>query len=97
VISAAVSAAIRLFIRFYQRVLNPMLKFSAGPGAGCRYTPSCSNYFLQAVEIHGPMRGSWLGIRRIFRCHPWGGCGHDPVPPAKTSNSTSPDSPHLHS
>ena len=75
------SAVIRVLIRFYQRILSPMLKFTAGPAAGCRYTPTCSNYFLQAVAAHGPFRGSWLGICRIFRCHPGGGSGYDPVPP----------------
>jgi len=81
VIARILSAIIRVMIRFYQRILNPMLKFTAGPAAGCRFSPSCSNYFLQAVETHGPFRGSWLGICRIFRCHPWGGSGYDPVPP----------------
>jgi len=82
VISRLLSAVIRVVIRFYQRILNPMLKFAAGPAAGCRFSPTCSHYFLEAVETHGPWRGSWLGICRIFRCHPWGGCGYDPVPPA---------------
>ena len=94
------STAIRLVIRFYQRILNPMLKVVAGPGMGCRYEPSCSNYFLQAVELHGPFRGSWRGICRIFRCHPWGGCGYDPVPPprgagtGKHSGSSRGPAPH---
>lgn len=73
---------IRLLIRFYQRFLNPVLRVLGGPLAGCRFQPTCSNYFLQAVERHGPWKGSWLGVRRIFRCHPWGGHGYDPVPPA---------------
>jgi len=74
---------IRWAIRFYQVLISPMLHFIAGPGSGCRYQPTCSVYFLQAVETHGVMRGSWLGIKRIARCHPWGGHGHDPVPPVK--------------
>jgi putative membrane protein insertion efficiency factor len=87
VISRILSAIIRLTIRFYQRVLNPMLKVTCGPGAGCRFTPTCSHYFLEAVGRHGPFRGSWQGICRIFRCHPWGGSGYDPVPPARDSDS----------
>ncbi len=79
-ISRILTFLIRLVIRFYQRILNPMLKVVSGPAMGCRYTPTCSNYFLQAVEAHGPFTGSWYGICRIFRCHPWGGCGYDPVP-----------------
>ena len=82
-IRQSLSAFIYFGIRFYQKFLNPMLHFIGGPGCGCRFQPSCSNYFLQAVKIHGPYRGSWLGICRIFRCHPWGGCGEDPVPPKK--------------
>jgi putative membrane protein insertion efficiency factor len=87
VIPRFLSAVIRLLIRFYQRVLNPMLKVAAGPAMGCRYTPSCSNYFLQAVEAHGPFLGSWYGICRIFRCHPWGGCGYDPVPSPRSAET----------
>lgn len=48
--------------------------------ASCRYTPTCSQYALEALKIHGPIKGSWLAIKRICRCHPWGGCGYDPVP-----------------
>lgn len=72
-----------LGVRLYQKFLNPVLKVIGGPNSGCRFSPTCSHYFLEAVKIHGPYRGSWLGICRIFRCHPWGGCGEDPVPPKK--------------
>ena len=78
---------IRLLIRFYQLVLNPIIKALAGPQAGCRYYPTCSRYFLEACEKHGAAKGSWLGTKRICRCHPWGGCGEDPVPPVKKSNT----------
>ena len=66
-----------LLIRFYQKILSPLL-----PNV-CRYTPSCSEYFIQALQIHGVMKGCWLGIKRILRCHPWGGKGYDPVPEKK--------------
>ena len=74
---------IRLFIRFYQLAISPLIHWVGGPGAGCRYTPSCSEYFLEAVEKHGPLSGSIIGFRRILRCAPWGGHGHDPVPCTK--------------
>jgi putative membrane protein insertion efficiency factor len=85
VISRFLTAAIRVAIRVYQRVLGPMLKAAAGPGSGCRFSPTCSQYFLEAVETHGPARGAWYGVCRIFRCHPWGGCGYDPVPPPRSA------------
>lgn len=71
---------IRLSIRVYQVAISPVITFLSGPGAGCRFEPTCSNYFLQACETHGVIRGGWIGIKRLARCHPWGGCGHDPVP-----------------
>jgi len=71
---------IRICIRIYQTMLSPLLVGIAGPGFGCRFEPTCSEYFFQAVEKYGAWRGSWLGLRRIGRCHPWGGSGHDPVP-----------------
>ena len=49
-------------------------------GGRCKYHPSCSQYALEAIRTHGALAGSWLGLRRICRCHPWGGCGEDPVP-----------------
>jgi hypothetical protein len=61
-------------IRFYQRFISPLLPPS------CIYTPSCSKYAYQAIEKYGALRGTYLGIRRILRCHPWAIGGHDPVP-----------------
>ncbi len=61
-------------IRFYQRALSPALP------ASCRFYPSCSDYTYQAVEKYGAVRGGWLGLRRISRCHPWNAGGYDPVP-----------------
>ena len=81
--SSMTKAVIRALIVFYQRFLSPLLHFGAGPAAGCRFHPSCSHYFLEAVETHGVIRGCWYGICRILRCHPWGGSGYDPVPQAK--------------
>jgi putative membrane protein insertion efficiency factor len=72
---------IRILIRGYQRFISPVIHAIGGPGSGCRFRPTCSEYFLQAVETHGVFRGSWMGLKRISRCHPWGGGGEDPVPP----------------
>lgn len=68
-------------IRLYRWVLSPAKLFLFGPGAGCRFTPSCSAYAAEAVAGHGAVRGGALAARRVCRCHPWGGFGYDPVPP----------------
>ena len=61
-------------IKLYQILLSPLL------GQSCRYHPTCSQYTIEAIEKYGPVKGIWLGTKRIARCHPWGGSGHDPVP-----------------
>ncbi|MEI8233970.1 MAG: membrane protein insertion efficiency factor YidD [Verrucomicrobiota bacterium] len=68
-------------IRVYQIGVSPLLAAIAGPRGGCRFEPSCSRYCAEAVERFGIWRGGWLGLKRIARCHPWGGQGMDPVPP----------------
>lgn len=68
-------------IRVYQYTLSPLLTWLAGPGGGCRFEPTCSRYCAEAVERFGVWRGGWLGLKRLVRCHPWGGKGSDPVPP----------------
>src|SRR5215813_2955369 len=74
---------LRSIIRVYQCTLSPLLSLLCGPDSGCRFTPTCSAYFLEAVETHGIGRGSWLGLKRLARCQPWGGRGYDPVPSGK--------------
>lgn len=64
----------------YRWLMSPVLTALFSPGGLCRYSPSCSEYAQQAIQRHGVMTGSWLAVRRVCRCHPWGGCGHDPVP-----------------
>ena len=76
------TAALQLLIRSYQKVLSPALHFLGGAGCGCRFEPSCSQYCLDALQIHGALKGILLGVRRLLRCHPWGGAGMDPVPGA---------------
>jgi uncharacterized protein len=63
-----------LFVRAYQVTLSPLF------GDCCRFTPSCSEYMIEAIQIHGALKGGWLGLKRIMRCHPFGGKGYDPVP-----------------
>ena len=63
-----------LGIRGYQLMISPILP------ASCRYTPTCSQYSLEAIKKYGPFKGGYLAVRRILRCNPWGGHGHDPVP-----------------
>ncbi|MDB5012990.1 MAG: rane protein insertion efficiency factor YidD [Daejeonella sp.] len=63
-----------LLIRIYQLLLSPLL------GASCRFTPTCSQYGVEAIRKYGPFKGGWLTLKRIGRCNPWGGHGDDPVP-----------------
>lgn len=62
-------------VKIYQWVISPML----GPSK-CRYTPTCSQYAIEALQKHGLFKGGWLALKRILSCHPWGGHGYDPVP-----------------
>jgi hypothetical protein len=62
-----------LLVKIYQGAISPLL-----PNA-CRYTPTCSQYMIEALHKHGLIKGGWMGIKRILRCNPWGGHGHDPV------------------
>ncbi len=62
------------FIKLYQCTLSPLI------GHACRYTPTCSNYGLEAIRKYGPFKGGWLTIKRVLSCNPWGGSGYDPVP-----------------
>ena len=65
---------VSLLIRFYQRTISWMI------GPCCRFHPSCSQYWIDALDRHGLKRGTWLGVRRLLRCHPFHPGGHDPVP-----------------
>lgn len=67
-------------VRFYQGAISPFFP------AACRYTPTCSQYAAEAIQKHGPLKGGALAIRRISRCHPWGGSGYDPVPDSQNDS-----------
>ncbi len=69
-----VTFILKALIKVYRYVVSPYLP------ANCRYQPTCSAYALEALQNHGPVKGSWLTVRRLARCHPWGGHGYDPVP-----------------
>lgn len=70
-----VRKALIALVRAYQVTLSPML------GGACRFEPSCSAYMIEALEVHGPVKGTLLGLKRLLRCHPFGDYGYDPVPP----------------
>lgn len=71
-------------IRFYRYFLSPLL------GPSCRFQPTCSAYAIEALKKHGPLAGFWLSVRRIARCHPWGGEGFDPVPDTAKVQTSAP-------
>ncbi len=68
------TGALKGVVRAYQLLVSPVM------AGNCRFHPTCSSYALEALEVHGPLAGSWLAIKRIGRCHPWGGAGLDEVP-----------------
>lgn len=80
-LSSILKVVIISAIKFYKKGISPFL-----PSA-CRFHPTCSEYMIEAIEVHGLIRGVYLGIRRICRCHPWGGSGEDPVPLKKENKS----------
>jgi putative membrane protein insertion efficiency factor len=90
-----VTAPLLVVLRFYQRRISPLL------GPRCRFAPSCSTYAVQALTAHGALRGGWLVLRRLGRCHPFHPGGHDPVPavrsrrgaPRLAATSCPPDAP----
>lgn len=67
-------------IRGYQWVFSPLKAALFGSAGCCRFSPTCSHYAFEAIQSHGVLRGAALAARRVLRCHPWGGAGHDPVP-----------------
>lgn len=79
IIKLALKKIILLLIKFYQVCISPFL------GKNCRFYPTCSAYTYEAIEIHGIIKGVYLGVKRILKCHPYNKGGYDPVPPKKTN------------
>ena len=67
-------------VKLYRVAISPWL------GSNCRFQPTCSSYAIEALQLHGALKGGWLALKRIGRCHPWGGSGYDPVPGTKSEN-----------
>lgn len=82
-------------IRLYRWVISPAKTFLLGANAQCRFSPSCSAYALEAIARHGALAGSWLALKRVAWCHPWGGCGEDPVPPRHQKGKRTPEATSL--
>jgi putative membrane protein insertion efficiency factor len=78
------AAVLIALVRGYQWAISPWL------GPRCRFDPTCSHYTITAIERFGAARGGWLGLKRILRCHPWGGTGYDPVPEASARDRREP-------
>lgn len=74
ILAKAIGWLLILLVRFYQKFISPLTPPS------CRFTPTCSQYAIEAITKHGPIKGLWLAVRRVLRCHPGGGSGYDPVP-----------------
>lgn len=81
IVSRGLAMLMIVFVRGYQLVISPYLP------PRCRHLPTCSAYAIEAVQLHGPVHGAWLALRRILRCHPWGTSGYDPVPPRPGSGA----------
>ena len=75
IISIILAFPLILLVRIYQLILSPIMP------PVCRFQPTCSHYMIESLKVWGPLKGTYLGVKRIMRCHPWGGHGHDPVPP----------------
>lgn len=89
-----------MLIDFYRLAISSFLHVLGGPGSGCRFVPSCSEYAKEAISVHGILHGGGLALWRILRCHPWGKWGYDPVPccPQKVPDHEGPEgSRHLSS
>ena len=84
--SSLVIRVLTLAIRVYQLTISPAQIFLFGAGSGCRFTPTCSQYAMDAIHTRGAVAGGWLATRRICRCHPWGQGGHDLVPEAEVGS-----------
>lgn len=69
-----------ILIDGYRLLISPLLQAICGPGAGCRFEPTCSAYAREAIGRFGVLKGGWLAVKRLSKCHPWGGSGYDPIP-----------------
>jgi putative membrane protein insertion efficiency factor len=79
-VSRAIAWPLIQLVRLYRLAISPWL------GANCRFDPTCSTYAIEALQAHGILKGTWLAVKRIGRCHPWGGSGYDPVPQIPEDN-----------
>jgi putative membrane protein insertion efficiency factor len=82
-LGAILSLPLIFLIRVYQYAISPLL-----PGS-CRHAPTCSQYAVEAIQIWGPLKGFWLALKRLSKCHPWGTHGYDPVPKKNSKQITS--------